>query len=158
MTMTSGVGSPFYVAPEIIMNEKHYTSAVDVFSFGIMAAQVMVGRLVYDAEEFTTEYGLCSKLFFFTTNPTYPIMVFCDCCTAFCIAVCRGLRPDISGCSTQMKDLITSCWNANHSSRPCLSSFSLLTFFVWLFDCFHTLWLFVWTPAFAAIVDTLSSF
>ena len=76
MTMTSGVGSPFYVAPEIIMNEKHYTSAVDVFSFGIMAAQVMVGRLVYDAEEFTTEYGLCSKLFFFTTNPTYPIMVF----------------------------------------------------------------------------------
>ena len=64
MTMTCGVGSPFYVAPEIIMNDTHYTKAVDVFSFAIMAAQVMVGRLVFNAEEFTTEYGLCSKMVF----------------------------------------------------------------------------------------------
>ena len=69
LTMTSGVGSPFYVAPEIIMNDTHYTKAVDVFSFGIIAAQVMVGRLVYNAEEFTTEYGLCSKVFFLHNQP-----------------------------------------------------------------------------------------
>ena len=47
MTMTSGVGTPFFMAPEMATGTKHYTGAVDVFSFGIMAAQVMVGRLVY---------------------------------------------------------------------------------------------------------------
>ena len=42
MTMTSGVGTPFYMAPEMATSS-HYTNAVDVYSFGIMAAQVMLG-------------------------------------------------------------------------------------------------------------------
>ena len=59
MTMTSGVGTPFYMAPEMASGNKHYTGAVDVFSFGIMAAQVIVGRLVYDnAQVFDTPFGL----------------------------------------------------------------------------------------------------
>ena len=81
MTMTSGVGTPFYMAPEVAAGEKHYTGAVDVYSFAIMAAQVMVGRLVYDNQEvFETPYGLsffhCSfshtslGLFGFDTNIT----------------------------------------------------------------------------------------
>lgn len=93
MTMTSGVGSPFYMAPELIMNAKQYTNTVDVYSFGIMAAQVIVGKLVYDADEFSSEY-------------------------AFYIEVCKGLRPNISGCSPEMKNLLTACWDANPSSRP----------------------------------------
>ena len=73
MTMTSGVGTPFFMAPEMATGTKHYTGAVDVFSFGIMAAQVMVGRLVYDSSDaFETEFGLLFSisLFFFTTKPT----------------------------------------------------------------------------------------
>ena len=59
MTMTSGVGTPFYMAPEMAQGFKHYTGAVDVFSFGIMSAQVMVGRLVYDTDvDFSTQYSL----------------------------------------------------------------------------------------------------
>ena len=58
MTMTSGVGTPFYMAPEMIKSSKHYTGAVDVYSFGIMAAQVMVGKLVYDAFDFDTQFCL----------------------------------------------------------------------------------------------------
>ena len=59
MTMTSGVGTPFFMAPEMATGTKHYTGAVDVFSFAIMAAQVMVGKLVYDSSDaFDTEYGL----------------------------------------------------------------------------------------------------
>ena len=59
MTMTSGVGTPFYMAPEMASGAGHYTGAVDVYSFAIMAAQVMVGRLVYDTKEaFETPYGL----------------------------------------------------------------------------------------------------
>ena len=60
MTMTSGVGTPFFMAPEMATGTKHYTGAVDVYSFAIMAAQVMVGRLVYDGQnDFDTSYGLC---------------------------------------------------------------------------------------------------
>ena len=64
MTMTSGVGTPFFMAPEMATGTMHYTGAVDVFSFGIMAAQVMVGRLVYDSSDaFETEFGLLFSFF-----------------------------------------------------------------------------------------------
>ena len=66
MTMTSGVGTPFYMAPEMATGTKHYTGAVDVYSFGIMAAQVMVGRLVYgDSNGFDSQYGLLSMFLVF---------------------------------------------------------------------------------------------
>ena len=82
MTMTSGVGTPFFMAPEMATGTKHYTCAVDVYSFAIMAAQVMVGRLVYDdSEVFDTPYGLCfHKLVFLTTqNPkgTHCVCLLC---------------------------------------------------------------------------------
>ena len=71
MTMTSGVGTPFFMAPEMATGTKHYTGAVDVFSFGIMAAQVMVGRLVYDSSDaFETEFGLLFFHFPFFHNQT----------------------------------------------------------------------------------------
>ena len=71
MTMTSGVGTPFFMAPEMATGTKHYTGAVDVFSFGIMAAQVMVGRLVYDSSDaFETEFGLLFSISLFFHNQT----------------------------------------------------------------------------------------
>ena len=71
MTMTSGVGTPFFMAPEMATGTKHYTGAVDVFSFGIMAAQVMVGRLVYDSSDaFETEFGLLLSISLFFHNQT----------------------------------------------------------------------------------------
>ena len=76
MTMTSGVGSPFYMAPELIMNAKHYTNAVDVYSFGIMAAQVMVGKLIYDVDEFSAECGLFSSFFLQTVIVSYSFVVY----------------------------------------------------------------------------------
>ena len=75
MTMTSGVGTPFFMAPEMATGTKHYTGAVDVFSFGIMAAQVMVGRLVYDnAQVFDTPFGLQT----FSLFPVFfPVLFLC---------------------------------------------------------------------------------
>ena len=59
MTMTNGVGTPFYMAPEMATSSRHYTAAVDVYSFGIMAAQTIAGRLNYDSDiDFDTQYGL----------------------------------------------------------------------------------------------------
>ena len=71
--MTSGVGTPFFMAPEMATGTKHYTGAVDVFSFGIMAAQVMVGRLVYDSSDaFETEFGLLFSISLFS-QPNQPL-------------------------------------------------------------------------------------
>ena len=64
MTMTSGVGTPFYMAPEMATGSKHYTGAVDVYSFAIMASQVMVGKLVFEVNDFATPY--CFSLSFET--------------------------------------------------------------------------------------------
>ena len=50
-------------------------------------------------------------------------------------AVCQGLRPHVSGCSTKMKTLMAACWDANPSSHPCLS-FSFPTFSI--FSLFHS--------------------
>ena len=59
MTMTAGIGTPFYMAPEMMNNSKHYTSAIDVYSYGIMAAQVMTGKLTFgDNIDFDSPYGL----------------------------------------------------------------------------------------------------
>ena len=44
-------------------------------------------------------------------------------------AVCQGLRPRVSGCSAEMKALVSACWDAKASCRPCLSSFPLFSIF-----------------------------
>ena len=57
---------PFYMAPEMVTANKEFTKAANVYSFGIIAAQVMVGRLVYaNEDEFDTPYRL---FFFFPHN------------------------------------------------------------------------------------------
>ena len=91
MTMTSGIGTPFYMAPEMVLSSKHYTAAVDVYSFAIMAAQVMVGRLKYDhGGEFETQYGLLQK---------HPLtFLVSDLFTGFCFlgthSVCERSLPE----------------------------------------------------------------
>ena len=178
--MTSGVGTPFFMAPEMATGTKHYTGAVDVYSFAIMAAQVLTGRLVYDSfDSFDTSYGLCIHCSFTHTQGKSQNLTVCVCdwfvfslgsCslssiaththTAFVNAVCQGLRPRVSGCSAEMKALVSACWDAKASCRPCLSSFPLFSIFSLFFlvpfftlhspFCMHT-------PAFDVIVDTLSA-
>ena len=110
-----------------------------------MAAQVLSGRLVYDSSDsFDTSYGLCFHLSFPHTHKAKPKSTVCDwfvfslgsCSlssiathTAFVNAVCQGLRPRVSGCSAEMKALVSACWDAKASCRPCLSSFPLFSIF-----------------------------
>ena len=89
MTMTSGVGTPFFMAPEMATGTKHYTGAVDVYSFAIMAAQVMVGRLVYDGQnDFDTSYGLCFPNCLFSQHKTQKPRTVCVFTLCFHFASC----------------------------------------------------------------------
>ena len=94
MTMTSGVGTPFFMAPEMATGTKHYTGAVDVYSFAIMAAQVLSGRLVYDSSDsFDTSYGLCFHLSFTYTHKAKPKNTVCviGLCFHLALVVCHPL-------------------------------------------------------------------
>ena len=55
--------------------------------------------------------------------------------------VCNGLRPEISECSIEMKNLLAACWDPDPSSRPCLffiPFFMTLCFiFFFTFDFFN---------------------
>ena len=138
MTMTSGVGTPFFMAPEMATGTKHYTGAVDVFSFGIMAAQVMVGRLVYDSSDaFETEFGLLFSIsLFFTTKPTTLSFSFVF---HLPLVVIQNKTHSVCGCSVPRTS--TSCvWlfsqdeNTDCCMLGCQPLFSSL--FVFLFPPF----------------------
>ena len=140
MTMTSGVGTPFFMAPEMASGNKHYTGAVDVFSFGIMTAQVMVGRLVYDSSDaFETEFGFFFSIsLFFTTKPTtlsfYFVFSLVSCLSSKTHSVCECCVPRTS----------TSCvwlFSQDEITDGCLLGCQPLfsSLFVFLFSLFHLL-------------------
>jgi calcium-dependent protein kinase len=46
--MKKSTGSSFYMAPEVILG--HYNHKCDIWSFGIVAFVLLLGRFPYDAE------------------------------------------------------------------------------------------------------------
>ena len=136
MTMTTGVGTPFYMAPELLQGQTHYTKAVDVYSYGVMSSQVYTGSLKYDGVSFDNIYCLFP---FFSHFTHFLLLLFSfvfmmmNHWTAFVTQVCEGLRPSLTDCPQPLCSLIESCWDGTPSNRPCLSlSFfrsSILSFF-----------------------------
>ena len=151
MTMTSGVGTPFFMAPEMATGTKHYTGAVDVFSFGIMAAQVMVGRLVYDSSDaFETEFGLLFSIsLFFTTKPTTLSFSFVF---HLPLVLIQNTTHSICGCSVSRTS--TSCvwlFTQDESTDCCMLGCQPLfsSLFVFLFLLFSSSHLFLSSPLFS---------
>ena len=59
-TRTAGVGSPFYMAPEVLFGE--YDVKADVFSFGVMMAEVVHVYMACKPMVPLTPYGLLSMI------------------------------------------------------------------------------------------------
>jgi len=98
MTMTSGIGSPFYMAPEMIRNDSKYTRAVDTYSFGIMCVELW------------NEMEPYSEMHFEST-------------VSFALYVLDGNRPNINDdCPRRLVALISECWDADRLVRPSFSS------------------------------------
>lgn len=55
LSKTACVGTPKYMAPELLQNKKDYSPNVDVYAFGIMAYEIVAGREPYvkDGEQLT---------------------------------------------------------------------------------------------------------
>ena len=139
MTMTSGVGTPFFMAPEMATGTKHYTGAVDVFSFGIMAAQVMVGRLVYDSSDaFETEFGLLFSHFPLFHNQTNHSVFFPLSFT--CLLFSSKTKPH-SVCECSVPRTLTTCvwlFTQDENTDACVLGCQplFLSLFVFLFHVF----------------------
>lgn len=88
--MKSVKGTPIYMAPEVV-SAKKYTYKADVYSFALIAYQLITNQIPYQ--------GLS------------PIEI--------CLAIDKGERPDTSYFSSKLyQDLIISCWEQEPKGRP----------------------------------------
>jgi serine/threonine protein kinase len=91
LTQTIMVGTPLYMAPEMY-NINQYTKAVDVFSYGLIIYELLVGHSVFSPDD--SPFVLMRK-------------------------VTRGVRAKIpeTTCEAPRK-LIKRCWAADPDNRP----------------------------------------
>ena len=155
------------------------TSLTHLYSFAIMAAQVLSGRLVYDSSDsFDTSYGLCFHWSFTHTQGKAQKHCVCD-WFVFSLGSCSLssiATHTHSVCECSVPRTSTSCewvFSRDESTGECvlgcqsvLSSlfvffsplFHLLTLLSCpLFHSSHSPLLHAHTPAFDVIVDTLSA-
>ena len=91
MTMTRGIGTPFYMAPEMLRGDDQYTRAVDAYSFGIMCAELWNERQPYN--QFTSVFQFISY-------------------------VVEGNRPEIKeDCPKELVELMSHCWASDRHER-----------------------------------------
>ncbi|GAM24346.1 hypothetical protein SAMD00019534_075210 [Acytostelium subglobosum LB1] len=90
--MTKSIGSPIWMAPELLMGSDNYTEKVDVYAYGIILWEIGTGELPYS--------GLDS--------------------VQLAVAVStKGLRPTIpSTWPAPLHQLIQSCWHQDANQRP----------------------------------------
>ncbi|KAK8842414.1 hypothetical protein M9Y10_025997 [Tritrichomonas musculus] len=102
--MTKEIGTPLYMAPELIKGDSHYDSSVDVFAFAILAYEIVTGKNPYYELGKVTSFKLANK-------------------------VMRGYRPKIDkNITKKMKNLLSRCCDENINERPTFDEiYKLLT-------------------------------
>ena len=98
MSMTKGMGTPLYMAPEVMSGTCDYTNKADVYSFGIMIASVVDdGATPYEGDPRIKSSWQFSSM------------------------VIQGMRPNVAKeaeMSPDLKELMHRCWDANPELRP----------------------------------------
>jgi serine/threonine-protein kinase len=91
-TQTPETGTVHYAAPELFQDIVPYTKKVDVFSFGSILYEILIGSPVFDPDE--QPFPVMRQLFL-------------------------GNMPAIpDSCGKFMQQLIPRCWSKNWESRP----------------------------------------
>ena len=95
LSMTGKLGTPIYMAPELLLDEDHYGPAVDVYAFSILAYEIVTGKEPFESNG---------------KRPTLKNLFK---------NIISGGRPEFTrGVPDNMKDLITQCWSQNACDRP----------------------------------------
>ena len=98
MTMTSNIGTPLYMAPEILSGVGHYSQKSDVYSYGVLMVSLWNQKPPYSEMSGIEVGDLLSGI----TN--------------------RGVRPGIeSGCPQSYFNLAHACMVGESHSRPSFS-------------------------------------
>lgn len=90
--MTKSIGTVSYMAPEVFNDSETYDEKVDVYSFGMIAYEIITGKKLYENMNI---YHILNK-------------------------VDQGFRPnlELDSISNKMKSLIRRCWSRNARERP----------------------------------------
>jgi serine/threonine protein kinase len=92
VTLTRGFGTPLYMAPELFAPEPQYTESADVYSFGLILYEIVVGDGALSSPERVRE--------------TYSLLA-------------KGNRPEIpESVLSGVRKLIGRCWARDPESRP----------------------------------------
>jgi len=91
--LTGGVGTPIYMAPEVLDGEK-YTTSADVYSFAMLLLELYSAEEPYNTDKFKTPWQIAQ---FVTAGNRLDIP--------------KDFPPEIS-------QLIAQCWDNDPSARP----------------------------------------
>ncbi|EEY57458.1 protein kinase, putative [Phytophthora infestans T30-4] len=99
LSMTAGVGTPFWTAPEILEGN-HYTEKADMYSFGVVLSELDTGQVPY--HDAVTEDGTKLK----------PVQILKE-------VMSGTMRPSFSDeCPPRIRRIGTACLSLDPSSRP----------------------------------------
>ena len=105
MTMTRNIGTPLYMAPEILSGSQHYSMKADVYSYGILMVSLWNQKPPYSEVRVLSP----SELYLGITS--------------------KGLRPQIqSECPQSYFNLASACLAADPHSRPSFDEISKTVF------------------------------
>ena len=116
MTMTKVVGTPMYMAPEVICGEGHYSMAADVYSYAIMLNELWCDQKPYEEMKFASAFALSSH-----------VLSGYVCTSSYSCIVSNPLlfsqRPQTApDCPLSILGLIQQAWDTNPHNRPSFSS------------------------------------
>lgn len=103
MDFANGIGTPQYLAPELMSGEEEdFTQMADVYSFGVVAFEAFREEAVYSENRFESNFALMRY-------------------------VLSGKRPApnekvTQDCATDTMNLLAACWDQDPSLRPDLTS------------------------------------
>ncbi|RHZ88751.1 hypothetical protein Glove_21g272 [Diversispora epigaea] len=80
-----------YIAPEVLSGDEEYTKAADVYSFGIIAYEIVTGFHPYPDIPYDNDLAM---------------------------KICNGLRPKIPFRTPKLITTIMRCWDARVTRRP----------------------------------------
>jgi hypothetical protein len=90
--MTQNIGTPHWMAPELLSKGTNYTSKIDVYAYGIVLWELATGQTPYVGLEAPQ---IVQQVLGIDLRPTLPMEV-----------------------NPGMRDLITQCWDRNPDVRP----------------------------------------